>query len=545
MRKKNILIIATLLLLAVASEPGLTQSESEYALIQQPVFKNPMIWKMTRDVTQTYWNIRLFSSPRASAQSYIMTPWHELYSAVSFTMDHSWNRMVYFECLDSWIRAYGSFGHETCQFWWPRGIDVLAPFDDEYAGFYYYVYIADTNNDRIVRLRYDWQNQLMICDNPITGNGLSYPYDLDLNDNGTFFPPGDDYLWVLDDQARIKRFSTEGVLYSTFSSYYGCDGLPGQFCRLTAIASGRSPFLTEPYDQYANNDHLYVADPGNNRIVWLIKMTGGEMIQWIAETPATSSVVDLEVDSFGQLWALDQDNGVITKYTYDLFPLCTFGSSGTGENQFFKPISISTHGGYLGCGDMYVVESWSDSSGGQFFAIGTDVLNFEVTSSENQNEHYINYILIDFSDVVVEVRDQSNVLVKTLFDGGQVSGTCSFVWEGTDNSDQPVTSGSYRVVLVDSCIYWNVVDSTPVNVVTKEVWFSHVQPCCEIRGDVDHSGGMDVADMTYLVARLFFGGPPPPCEDEGDVDGSGGINVADLTYLVAYLFLGGPPPDGC
>ncbi|RKX24924.1 MAG: hypothetical protein DRP47_10660 [Candidatus Zixiibacteriota bacterium] len=194
---------------------------------------------------------------------------------------------------------------------------------------------------------------------------------------------------------------------------------------------------------------------------------------------------------------------------------------------------------------MYVVESWSDSSGGQFFAIGTDVLNFEVTSSENQNEHYINYILIDFSDVVVEVRDQSNVLVKTLFDGGQVSGTCSFVWEGTDNSDQPVTSGSYRVVLVDSCIYWNVVDSTPVNVVTKEVWFSHVQPCCEIRGDVDHSGGMDVADMTYLVARLFFGGPPPPCEDEGDVDGSGGINVADLTYLVANLFLGGPPPDGC
>jgi len=69
--------------------------------------------------------------------------------------------------------------------------------------------------------------------------------------------------------------------------------------------------------------------------------------------------------------------------------------------------------------------------------------------------------------------------------------------------------------------------------------------CCNLRGDVDHSGGIDVADLTYLVARLFLGGPPPPCEDEGDVDGSGGIDVADLTYLVARLFLGGPPPPPC
>ncbi|RKX29264.1 MAG: hypothetical protein DRP47_02190 [Candidatus Zixiibacteriota bacterium] len=69
--------------------------------------------------------------------------------------------------------------------------------------------------------------------------------------------------------------------------------------------------------------------------------------------------------------------------------------------------------------------------------------------------------------------------------------------------------------------------------------------CCDLRGDVDNSGGIDVADLTYLVARLFLGGPQPPCVDEGDVDGSGGIDVADLTYLVARLFLGGPPPPAC
>lgn len=68
------------------------------------------------------------------------------------------------------------------------------------------------------------------------------------------------------------------------------------------------------------------------------------------------------------------------------------------------------------------------------------------------------------------------------------------------------------------------------------------QECYRLRGDVNHSGAINVADLTYLVDYLFFDGPPPPCMEEGDVDGAGGINVADLTYLVDFLFFGGPPP---
>ncbi len=69
--------------------------------------------------------------------------------------------------------------------------------------------------------------------------------------------------------------------------------------------------------------------------------------------------------------------------------------------------------------------------------------------------------------------------------------------------------------------------------------------CCDIRGDVDRSGAIDVGDLTYLVAYLFQGGPPPPCLEEADVDGSSSIDVGDLTYLVAYLFQGGPAPPPC
>ena len=69
--------------------------------------------------------------------------------------------------------------------------------------------------------------------------------------------------------------------------------------------------------------------------------------------------------------------------------------------------------------------------------------------------------------------------------------------------------------------------------------------CCVVRGDVNHSGGINVVDLIYLVEYLFFEGPAPPCFEEGDVDDSTAINVVDLNYLVEYLFFFGPPPPPC
>ena len=69
--------------------------------------------------------------------------------------------------------------------------------------------------------------------------------------------------------------------------------------------------------------------------------------------------------------------------------------------------------------------------------------------------------------------------------------------------------------------------------------------CCVARGNADGDGGINVADLTYLVDYLFFSGPVPPCPEEGNVDAEGDINVADLTYLVDYIFFSGPAPPPC
>ena len=69
--------------------------------------------------------------------------------------------------------------------------------------------------------------------------------------------------------------------------------------------------------------------------------------------------------------------------------------------------------------------------------------------------------------------------------------------------------------------------------------------CCDLRGDINNDGSVDIGDLTYLVDYLFNGGPPPPCLDEADVNGDGSVDISDLTYMVDYFFGGGPAPVPC
>ncbi len=77
--------------------------------------------------------------------------------------------------------------------------------------------------------------------------------------------------------------------------------------------------------------------------------------------------------------------------------------------------------------------------------------------------------------------------------------------------------------------------------------FEIVDPCCQNRGDTDHSGGPpDISDLVYLVTFMFNGGPQPPCPEETDVNGDwSDHDISDLVYLVTYMFSGGPPPVAC
>jgi len=68
-------------------------------------------------------------------------------------------------------------------------------------------------------------------------------------------------------------------------------------------------------------------------------------------------------------------------------------------------------------------------------------------------------------------------------------------------------------------------------------------PCCQTPGDADGSGFTNIADVTFLVNRIFAGGPAPGCNDEADANSDNTVNITDVTSLIAAIFSGGEIPN--
>jgi len=137
----------------------------------------------------------------------------------------------------------------------------------------------------------------------------------------------------------------------------------------------------------------------------------------------------------------------------------------------------------------------------------------------------------------------------TLYDGPVVDGHYMYDWEMADYNPEWISIDvwGYNFIIPEMAgmVFHDCIGSLDLSlVVTGDIDTT----CCNndgIRGDVDYSGSINIADAVFLVQYIFFSGPAPPCLEEGDVDGSGSINIADAVYLVQYIFFGGPPPASC
>lgn len=69
-------------------------------------------------------------------------------------------------------------------------------------------------------------------------------------------------------------------------------------------------------------------------------------------------------------------------------------------------------------------------------------------------------------------------------------------------------------------------------------------PCIDA-GDPDPAYDDPDGSRNDMGAMHFVQPEYPFCFDEADVDGSGSVDVADISYLVDYLFRGGAPPPPC
>jgi len=66
--------------------------------------------------------------------------------------------------------------------------------------------------------------------------------------------------------------------------------------------------------------------------------------------------------------------------------------------------------------------------------------------------------------------------------------------------------------------------------------------CCNLPGDANNNGAVNILDVTYTIGYLYKGGNPPPCPAEADANGNCTINILDVTYTIGYLYKGGAAP---
>ena len=67
-------------------------------------------------------------------------------------------------------------------------------------------------------------------------------------------------------------------------------------------------------------------------------------------------------------------------------------------------------------------------------------------------------------------------------------------------------------------------------------------PCCQHGGDANHDGKVNVADVVYMINRIFKGGWDFPCKAEADANNDSKVNVGDAVYLINSIFKSGPAP---
>jgi len=509
---------------------------------------------VNKSFANTYWNRDLYCQVYSSALAYV--GWQEgteyhLEHVIDIETDPCWNRLIYSDQQDgqaSRMRAHGSFGKGTDSLYEPMAVKVVSlTSDTNWYLPYYDIFVADRGNHRVQQLRYRWTtpDSGLIHARYLTTD-LWRPTDLDYSVGPTFDGPYDDLVWVACKSDKIVAFwAWSGQELLT----YGSTGSgSGQFDDIRAVVCGKTRFNQSTGVWFANNDYVYVLDAGNNRIVRLSRPTYNT-IQWdkTFDCPSCYPFTDLEVDVCGHIWAT-AENGTITKFTPDLSVLGTFGSAGTGENQFDNPVSIANTGGHLGGGDMMICENWTEQSGLQHYAIGVDVSDLFVNTRNVAGTCYsdVCFLLVDYASVTINIKDSAGTtVIKNLKSNWAYgSGTQLVTWNGRNKSNTLVPWGTYRAEVTASSMYKNS-SGQPVNTVTESVLFTMCGGACQwLVGDADGSGSINISDAVYLIAYIFAQGDPPTPHPvgSGDADCSHSVNISDAVYLIAYIFSHGPAP---
>jgi len=324
------------------------------------------------------------------------------------------------------VEIFGECGGGPGQFSSPLGIAA-----DELGN----VFVADTGNDRIVRLLYRDGALRFVKSFGSAGagqRGLSSPSQISVGASGR--------LYVSDTgNDRIV------VLTSTGEPVAALEGETSGGTRLErpvglAAVEGDDPWIT------GNLAFIVAADRGGTRLVRLALDGSVEAVVESEDLPIEgASFGYLAIDYYGNVYATDRSGGRLHKFDRRLRYVTSIGGPGNGEIELDEPRGIAL---WRRFGQIFVTER----EGAQYFWIGTDALDFSVeppSIAAGIGRATVTYRLTETSRVTLEVLDDDGATVHTIVDHRRRAiGENRERWDGTAGpTPAPLPPGRYTLRL--------------------------------------------------------------------------------------------------
>lgn len=324
------------------------------------------------------------------------------------------------------VEIYGERGEGPGRFADPLGIAA-----DQDGN----VFVADTGNDRVVRLRYEDAALHHVDSFGSTGAGIGQfrsPSRVVLGASGRLYvaDTGNDRIVVMDPSGEWL-YEITGRLDSNIA-LEGPTGL--------AVVEGEDPWISTP------ESFMVVADRAGGR---LIKLTLEGRVKAVVDAGSLSEEGArfdyLAVDYYGSVYVTDRINCRIRKFDRDLRFITTVGRPGTGDMELDEPRGITL---YRRFGQVFITER----AGAQYFWIGTDILDARAEPASiaaGSEKMQVRYFLTEVARVDLELYDDSGRLAHTLVSNRRRAiGRNSESWDGTaGRGGSPLPPGRYTLRL--------------------------------------------------------------------------------------------------
>jgi dipeptidyl aminopeptidase/acylaminoacyl peptidase len=298
------------------------------------------------------------------------------------------------------IEVFGTCGDGDGEFRNPLGITA-----DEDGN----VFVADTGNNRVVRLLYRNDRLLFIKSFGFAGDdggAFSVPSQIALGASGTLYiaDTGNDRIVLMSSVGEYL-----GEIRQVPSPDASLDESPQPDASLDrpvglAVVERRADWTSR------TEDSIVVADRSGTR---LLRFDRNGKLLARADTrqlPGTASFDYLAIDYYGNVYATDRAGCRIHKFDRFLNHVTSFGQSGKGDMELDEPRGITL---WRRFGQIFVAET----EGAQYFWIGTDIQRFSVEPAslvEGEGKLRVSYFLTEVARVTLEVLDQDNKVVRTI-----------------------------------------------------------------------------------------------------------------------------------